>query len=65
MKHEMDSFLTVEEVCSLLKVERHTVAHWIKSGRLRGFRPGGGRFWRVRRQDFQRFAKGDARLREK
>lgn len=61
----MDDFLTVKEIGSLLKVERDTVARWITSGRLRAFKPGNGRFWRVRRQDFQRFVKGGADFREK
>ena len=58
MGKEADGFLTVDEICRLLKVERHTVAGWIESGKLRAFKPGGGRFWRVTRADFQRFIKG-------
>lgn len=54
----MDTFLTVNEICGLLKVERDTVVRWIESGQLRAFKPGGGRFWRIRRADFQRFVKG-------
>jgi len=65
MREGLDNFLTVEEVCLLLKVERHTVARWIESGQLRAFKPGGGRFWRVRRRDFQRFIKGGVHFREK
>ena len=65
MAERIERYLTVEDICSLLKVERHTVARWIASGRLRAFKPGGGRFWRVRRQDFQRFVQGGADFREK
>lgn len=65
MRDQLDSFLTVEDICALLKVERHTVARWITSGHLRAFKPGGGRFWRVRRADFQRFVRGGAHFREK
>ena len=65
MRQDRDRFLTVDDICSLLKVERHTVGRWINSGQLRAFKPGGGRFWRVRRQDFQRFIKGGAHFREK
>ena len=54
----MDSFLTINEICGLLKVQRDTVLRWICSGRLKAFKPGGGRFWRVARVDFQRFIKG-------
>ena len=61
----MDTFLTVNEIATALKVERSTVIRWIESGQLRAFKPGGGRFWRVRRQDFQRFIKGGVHFREK
>ncbi len=60
----MDEYLTVKEIAKLLKVERDTVIRWIMSDRLRAFKPGNGRFWRVRRQDFQRFVRGDAGLRD-
>ena len=61
----MDAFLTVAEISKLLKVERDTVVRWIGSGQLRAFKPGGGRFWRVRRADFQRFVKGGHEFRQK
>ena len=61
----MDTFLTVNEISEALKVERRTVVRWIESGFLRAFKPGDGRFWRVRRQDFQRFIKSGAHFREK
>ena len=50
--------LTVPEVCLILKVSRQTVIRWIKSGRLRAFKPGGGRVWRIRRADFDEFVGG-------
>ncbi|MGA2363425.1 MAG: helix-turn-helix domain-containing protein [Candidatus Aminicenantales bacterium] len=61
----MDNFLTVEEICGLLKVKRGTAIRWISSGRLRAFKPGGGRVWRVTRNDFQRFIKGGPDFRAK
>lgn len=61
----MDTFLTVDEIAKDLKVERRTVIGWIVSGNLRAFKPGGGRFWRITRADFQRFIKGGADFREK
>jgi excisionase family DNA binding protein len=61
----MDTFLTVNELADTLKVERRTVIGWIASGRLLAFKPGGGRFWRIRRADFQRFIKGGAEFRQK
>ena len=61
----MDSFLTVNEISKLLKVERDSVVRWIRTGRLRAFKPGNGRFWRVKRADFQAFVRGGADFREK
>jgi len=53
----MDRFLTVSEIAERLKVERHTVIRWILTGRLRGFKLGGGRFWRVQERDLKKFVK--------
>jgi len=65
MYNDMDTYLTVNEICGLLKVERGTVIRWIGAGRLRAFKPGGGRLWRVARPDFQRFVKGGPDFRAK
>ena len=51
----MDKLLTVSEVAERLKVERRTVIRWVLEGRLRGFKLGGGRFWRVRERDLKKF----------
>jgi len=56
-----EKFLTVNEIAAALKVERHTVIRWIESGKLRAFKPGGGRFWRIARADLQRFLKDGRR----
>lgn len=61
----MDTFLTVNEISGLLKVERGTVIRWILGGRLRAFKPGDGRLWRIARADFQQFIKGGPDFREK
>lgn len=61
----MDTFLTVNEIAKDLKVERRTVIGWIEAGELRAFKPGGGRFWRIARTDFQRFIKGGPDFRER
>jgi len=61
----MNEFLTVADVCGLLTVSRGTVIRWIVTGRLKAFKPGGGRFWRVAGADFQRFVKGGPDFREK
>jgi len=54
----MDKFLTVKEICGILKVKRGTAIRWIQTGRLRAFKPGGGRFWRIRERDLREFVKG-------
>lgn len=51
----MDNFLTVNEISEKLKIQRRTVIRWILSGRLRAFKPGGGRFWRIRERDLKKF----------
>ena len=51
----MDNFLTVNEISEKLRVQRRTVIRWIRAGQLRAFKPGGGRFWRIREADFKRF----------
>ena len=53
----MDKLLTVGEVAERLRVERRTVIRWILEGRLRGFKLGQGRFWRVRERDLKKFIK--------
>ena len=53
----MDKLLTVSEVADRLKVERRTVIRWIRENRLRGFKLGQGRFWRVRERDLKKFIK--------
>jgi len=54
----MESFLTVKEICAILKVKRGTVIRWIRAGRLRAFKVGGGRLWRIRERDLREFVKG-------
>ncbi len=52
---KMKKFLTVQEVQDLLEVSRGTIISWIRSGRLRAFKVGGGRLWRIRELDLKRF----------
>ena len=54
----MNTYLTVNEIAEKLRVERHTVIRWITNGKLRAFKPGGGRLWRIRQTDLQRFVRG-------
>ena len=53
----MDNFLTVNEISEKLKLQRRTVIRWIISGRLRAFKPGCGRFWRIRERDLKKFVR--------
>ena len=55
----MDKFLSVYEICGILKVKRGTVIRWIRAGRLRAFKVGGGRLWRIRERDLREFVKGE------
>ena len=41
--------LTVPEVAEALRVSEWTIRQWLRSGRLRGYRPGGTKIgWRLR-----------------
>jgi excisionase family DNA binding protein len=57
----MDQFLTVEQIAKFLKVKQVTVRRWIAAGQLLAFRPTGGRLWRVKADDFQRFVKSGSK----
>jgi excisionase family DNA binding protein len=54
----MDKFLTVFEICGILKVKRGTVIRWIQAGDLRAFKLGNGRSWRIRSIDLKHFVEG-------
>ena len=58
----MENLYSIKEVCGILKVKRVLVSRLIHSGRLRAFKLGGGRLWRIRERDLRRFirAGGDA-----
>ena len=48
--------LTVREVASRLRVSEWTVADWLRTGRLRGYRVGGKRAgWRIREADLNQY----------
>ena len=51
----METLYSVKEVCGILKVKRVLVSRLIHSGRLRAFKLGGGRLWRIRERDLKRF----------
>ncbi len=51
-----ERLFSVPEVADRLRVTEETVRTWLRSGRLRGLRPGGRRAgWRVRESDLARF----------
>jgi len=58
MEQRTGRFFTVGDICDELRVSRKTVISWISAGQLKAFKPGGGRLWRIRRADFQKFIKG-------
>ena len=51
-------FMTIKEVCGILKVSRLTIIRAIRAGRLRAEKPRGGRAWRIRPADFDEFVGG-------
>ena len=51
-----ERLFSVPEIADRLQVTEETVRTWLRSGRLRGLRPGGRRAgWRVRQSDLARF----------
>jgi excisionase family DNA binding protein len=49
-------WLTTREIAQRLKLTEYTVREWLRTGRLKGYRPGGDRAgWRVRESDLQQF----------
>ena len=51
----METLYSVKEVCGILKIKRVLVSRLIRSDRLRAFKLGGGRLWRIRERDLRRF----------
>jgi excisionase family DNA binding protein len=54
----MEKLYTVNEICEYLKIKRSITLRWIRAGRLRAFKLGGGRLWRIRERDLRDFTKG-------
>jgi len=38
----MEQLLTINEVTSIFQVSRQTIYNWVKAGRLKAYKPGGG-----------------------
>lgn len=47
-------FLTPQEIAQEMRVGLFTVHNWLKRGDLTGVKVG-GKLWRVRREDYERF----------
>ncbi len=48
--------LTVPEVAEQLRVSPYTVQNWLRTGQLKGYRPGGRKAgWRIEAEDLARF----------
>lgn len=50
-------YLTTEQIAALLQVEHRTVAHWLRTGRLKGLKM--GRLWRVPSSALDEFLGGN------
>ena len=56
-----DRMLMVPEVAARLRVTEQAVREWLRTGKLRGYRPGGTRVgWRVRASDLEQFLEASA-----
>jgi excisionase family DNA binding protein len=55
----MQAIYTLKETYQILKVSRRTVLRWIETGQLKAFKLAGGRLWRIRERDLQRFIEGN------
>jgi excisionase family DNA binding protein len=53
----MQRFFSINEISSILKINRKTVFRWIQTDKLKAFKLGGGRFWRIRERDLRAFLK--------
>ena len=54
---EDEEYLTLTEVCDLLKVHPNTLRNWDKNGTLKAVRIGIKRIRRYRKTDIQKFIK--------
>ena len=52
----MDKLLTPEEAAGQLQVSLQTVKRWLRSGQLKGVKPG-GRLWRIEEEELQKFVR--------
>jgi excisionase family DNA binding protein len=57
MKFNWNSFLTVQEVAEVLRVDASAVRRWIRNGELKAVQFGGGRTVRVPAEELRRWQK--------
>jgi excisionase family DNA binding protein len=56
-----EKYLTVPEIAAQLGMKPAGVQHWLATGKLRGYQPGGRRMgWRVRERDLAAFLEASA-----
>lgn len=60
MLENQDDFLTVEELCDLLKIGHNAVYRLLNNGEIKAFR--NGRVWRIPKQSVIEFAKCQTKL---
>lgn len=60
MLEQSDDFLTVEELCELLKIEHNAAYTLLNSGKLKAFR--NGRTWRIPKQSVIEYTYGQTGL---
>lgn len=53
--------LTVEEAAAILKLSAYTVRRFLKEGQLRGHKIGGGKEWRIKKDDLEAYLEKQAR----
>lgn len=59
LEHE-DEFLTIDELCDLLKIGRNAAYQLVSSGRIKSLK--NGRIWRVPKQAVIEFTKSEANI---
>jgi excisionase family DNA binding protein len=52
---------TPTEVAKACHVSRQAVWKWLQRGALTGFRPNGGKWWRVTASEFERYVRARAK----
>lgn len=60
MLEHQDDFLTVDELCELLKIGHNAAYRLLNSGELKAFR--NGRVWRIPKQGIIEYARQQAKL---